>query len=131
MMTRAFVAWVLLLVLAVLNGILRQALVVPRVGQTAAHVISTLALSAAIVAATWLVIPWIAPVTPRDAWNVGSLWVILTVAFEFLGGHYLFGQPWNRLVEDYKIGEGRIWILVLIAAFLAPRLMAGSRGLVR
>jgi len=42
--------------------------------------------------------------------------VTLTVAFEFLAGHYVFGTPWHQLVADYNIFRGRIWVLVLITS---------------
>jgi hypothetical protein len=46
----------------------------------------------------------------------------MTVAFELLAGHYLFGNTWERLLADYNVLRGRIWVLVLITTFLAPRL---------
>jgi hypothetical protein len=55
--------------------------------------------------------------------------VALTLAFEFLAGHYLFGNPWSRLLEDYDVFRGRIWILVLITTAVAPRLCARMRGI--
>ena len=52
------------------------------------------------------------------------IWVALTVAFEFLAGHYLFGTPWPVLLADYRLSEGRVWILVLASTLLAPVLTA-------
>ena len=49
------------------------------------------------------------------------MWVTLTVAFEFLAGHFLFGTSWATLLNDYKVHEGRIWVLVLLTALVAPR----------
>ena len=46
----------------------------------------------------------------------GIMWVALTVAFEFLAGHYVFGNSWKRLTADYNVFRGRIWILVLLTA---------------
>lgn len=63
------------------------------------------------------------------AWAVGAGWVLLTVAFEFLAGHYLFGRPWAQLTADYDVLSGRIWPLVLVATLVAPRFVAGQRGL--
>ncbi|MEQ1759383.1 MAG: hypothetical protein ABL986_13765 [Vicinamibacterales bacterium] len=50
------------------------------------------------------------------------LLVAMTMTFEFLGGHYLFKQPWERLLADYNLSAGRIWVVVLIATLLAPLL---------
>ena len=52
--------------------------------------------------------------------GLGTAWVALTVAFEFLAGHYVSGNGWERLFADYNVFRGRIWILVLVAKLLAP-----------
>jgi hypothetical protein len=45
---------------------------------------------------------------PSDAWKIGDLWVALTLGFEFLAGHYVFGNSWRKLLEDCDVLEGRI-----------------------
>ena len=127
MIPRALLVWLALLVLAVLNGALRQALLIPRLGERAAHVVSTLLLSAIILGVARASLPWMRPTSARDAWLVGVLWLGLTVAFEFLGGHYLFGDPWERLLAAYNIAQGQVWVLVLVATLLAPALAYAMR----
>jgi hypothetical protein len=123
MLTRAAVGWLVILFLAVLNGALRQGLLIPRIGERAGHIVSTFLLSAIILGAAWLLLPWIRAASARDAWIIGALWVVLTIAFEFLGGHYLFGDSWEQLLAEYNVAQGRIWILILITALLAPVLV--------
>jgi hypothetical protein len=53
----------------------------------------------------------------------------LTLAFEFLAGHYLFGNPWSKLLADYNLLRGHIWVLVLITTAFGPLLSAYGRGL--
>jgi hypothetical protein len=120
MLPRALAIWAALLVVAVLNGSFRVAFLEPTLGPYAAHVASTLILSAAICLVAWLSSNWIRPHGNRDALLVGATWLGLTVAFEFLAGHYLFGHPWGVLFADYDLLEGRIWVLVLVATFLSP-----------
>jgi hypothetical protein len=120
MLIRALVVWFGLLALAIANGALRELAIVPSTGDTAGHAISSVTLSLAIVALSWFTIAWIAPRSTRDAWMIGALWLVLTLGFEFLAGHYLFGNPWNQLRADYDVLRGRIWILVLLATFVAP-----------
>jgi hypothetical protein len=120
MITRALLAWLALLLFAILNGALRQALLIPHLGERAGHIVSTLLLSAIILGAAWVLLPWIRTGTARDAWIVGALWLVLTVAFEFLGGHYLFGDPWVDLLAAYNVAQGQIWVLVLVSTLLAP-----------
>lgn len=120
MLFKAFVIWMLLLVLAVLNGAVRDLFISPRLGEQAGHVISTVILCATIFLVAWLSLPWISADSVRDALLVGLQWVALTVAFEFLAGHYLFGHTWERLLADYNLFCGRIWVFVLAANLVAP-----------
>ena len=131
MILRALAVWLLLLILAVLNGGLRDTQLSPRLGDTVGRGISTLLLCGLIVLATWLTIGWIRPGGSREALVVGALWVALTLAFEFGVGHYGFGKPWPELLADYDLSRGRIWIAVLVVTLLAPWWTARSRGLLQ
>jgi hypothetical protein len=120
MIFRAVLIWFGLLTIAVLNGGFREAVLVPRLGRGVSQAVSTVLLSALILAAGWTAIPWIAPRSLQEAWTIGVLWVALTLAFEFLAGHFLFGKPWQELLADYNIFEGRIWVMVLIVTLMTP-----------
>ena len=124
---RSTVIWIAILAVAIANGAFRQGFLIPRLGDAAGHVISTLLLSAAIISVTLLTIGWIGPSSPGAAWGIGVYWLALTVAFEFLAGHYVFGTPWPVLLADYNILRGRIWPLVLVATLVAPALAARVR----
>jgi hypothetical protein len=104
------------------NGAVREGVLIPRAGTTLAHAISTVTLCSLILLLSWATIGWIRPMTSMDAWTIGGLWLVMTPAFEFLAGHYLFGNPWSRLFEDYNVLNGRIWILVLLTTVIAPRI---------
>ena len=123
MAIRILAVWFLLMVLAILNGGARSALLNPTIGEHAGHIASTLVLSAVIFLVTWFVISWIGPRSPRGAWSIGLSWLVLTVAFEFLAGHYVFGHSWEKLYADYNIVRGRIWPLVLATTLVAPALV--------
>lgn len=129
MIWRAVAVWFVILVLANLNGAARQAWLIPRLGEPAGRVVSTIALSGVVVLLTWLTIRWICPANPSDATRIGVLWLGLTLAFEFLVGHYVFRQPWTALLEDYDISRGRIWPLALLIVLFAPALIARLKGL--
>jgi len=105
---RALLVWVLLVVLAILNGTGREALLSPRLGATAGHLVSSVLLASLICPTAWLTIPGIAPGTARRAWAVGVLWVVLTIAFEFLAGHYAFGHAWPKLRAKEMVDRGRV-----------------------
>ena len=120
MVRRALVIWVVMLLVASVNGAIREALLIPMIGDVAGRAVSTLMLSGLVLLLTYLTIQWIHPRSGHEAWTVGGLWVASTLAFEFLAGHYLFGSSWQKLLADYNIVRGRIWILVPIVTLLAP-----------
>ena len=120
MLLRATIIWFLLGFLAILNGAVREAFIRPAVGEQAGHVISTLIFCVVILAVAVVSLGWIGPASRRDALAVGIVWVLLAVAFEFLAGHYLFGNSWETLLADYDISRGRVWVLVPFTSLLAP-----------
>jgi hypothetical protein len=129
MTLRALAVWCLLLILAVLNGGVRDTWISPRLGDPLGRATSTLMLCGLIFLATWLTIGWIRPTSRDPALGVGALWVVLTLAFEFGAGHYGFGKAWPELLADYDLRRGRIWIAVLIVTLFAPLWAARLRGL--
>ena len=130
MVRRALVVWLLMLLAASANGAVRESLLIPIMGDVAGRALSTLMLSIIVVLLTWLTIQWIHPSGRRDSWIIGGLWVVLTLAFEFVGGHFLFGTQWSQLLEDYNVLRGRIWIVTLVTIAVAPRACARGRSLV-
>ena len=129
---RAFLVWLAILLLANLNGALRELVLLPLAGEGTARILSTVALCAIVLLVARATIRWIAPASSREALGVGVLWLVLTLAFEFLAGHYLFGTTWEQIVREYDVGAGRIWVLVPIVTLLSPRWAWGrvcrSRG---
>lgn len=129
MLLRAFAVWCALLVAAFVNGTFRELLLVPMFGGAAAHVVSTIILSGVIGIVVWRAIVWLHPATLHEAWLIGDGWVFLTIGFEFLAGHYLFGHTWDSLLADYNVLQGRVWELVLVTTLLAPIVSAWGHHL--
>ena len=129
MIWRSIVVWFAVLALASINGAAREAWLIPRFGDPVGRALSTVILCALVYLTTWLTIGWIHPTRAGGALGIGALWLTLTLAFEFLAGHYAFGKEWAVLLEDYDLSRGRIWVAVLIVVLLAPLLTARMRGL--
>jgi hypothetical protein len=123
MLGRSLLVWVLILICAVLNGMLRDLVLSPRLGDTVGRAISSILLSAVVLIVTALTLRWMKPTGIKDAFSIGALWLVMTLGFEFVAGHYLFKKSWAVLLEDYNIAQGKIWLLVLITTLLAPVLM--------
>lgn len=119
MLLRALAVWFGILVLASVNGAIRDLVVAPQIGDTLARAISTVILGGLILLVTWYAVRWIGPQSGRQALGVGAFWVALTLCFEFGAGRYA-GKAWSVILEDYNLARGRIWILVPIVTFLAP-----------
>jgi hypothetical protein len=126
---RALAVWFAILLGAILNGAFREAWLIPRFGDQLGRALSTIILCGLVFLVTWPTIGWIRPASARDALTVGILWVVLTLAFEFLAGHYAFGKSWAVLLEDYDLRRGRIWIAVLVMVLIAPLWTASMQGL--
>jgi hypothetical protein len=123
--------WMLILVVAVVNGGFRDKVLVPLVGEAAGRAVSSVLLSAMILAVTWVAFHWLRPSSLAVAWGIGLGWLGLTLAFEFLAGHYLFGRPWEDLLLDYDVRRGRIWVLVLVTTVAAPAAVYRARAATR
>ena len=115
--------WFLFMVFAIINAGLRNGVYKPVVGEQAAHQISTIVFMTIILVINYIVLRFSnLNLSNRDAFFMGSIWLILTIAFEFLAGHYAFGNSWDHLLADYNILKGRIWSLVLVTIFFSPYL---------
>ncbi len=112
--------WLLFVLLAILNGTIRVVLIIPIVGAYAGQVIRSIILSAVIFLVTWYFVKKKNITSKKLTSQIGLAWFILTVAFEFVFGHFVMGHPWKTLIHDYNILEGRVWLLVLAATLFAP-----------
>jgi hypothetical protein len=109
-----------MLAAAIVNAGIREAVITPRWGETCAHAISSITLSGAILAIVYFAFGMVGVREDHDLFRMGMWWLTLTVAFEFLAGHYLFGNPWQKILADYNVIEGRLWSLVLVSMFISP-----------
>ena len=115
--------WFGMLALALLNGMFRAVVVQPLLGETKARALATMILLAALTGYAW----WLQrgrPIpTARQAWAIGSTWVVMTLTFEFGWGGLVEGLPWTAMLADYDLTAGRIWVLVPIWALLVPMIV--------
>lgn len=127
---KLLVPWFGILVLAVLNGILREKMLIPVLGTSSALIASGAILCFCIFAVTFVVVPWYGRLPSAQWLLIGLFWLLLTLIFEFAFGRFIQGKPWRELLAAYTFEGGNIWPLVLVAMLLAPWLMAKWRGLV-
>ena len=112
--------WLLLAIVAIANGIVRQSTYGKFVPELAAHQISTVTAILASGLVVWFV-NRIWPIeSASQALLIGACWLVMTVVFEFGFGHYVAGHSWARLVADYNLVAGRVWSLFLILVAIMP-----------
>lgn len=120
---KALALWILLSVLAVTLGGARQAWLAPALGDFRAHQAETLFFCAVIALVALPGVRWMGA-TRTQGFQVGLVWLALTVAFEFGVFGLALGHPWPELLADYNIFEGRLWPLVLATELVAPWIFA-------
>lgn len=121
--------WLSFVILAVLNGIIREKILTEYLGEGVALALSGIMLSALIFLTTYLLLPAMGALQASQYRRIGFIWLLLTLAFEFGFGHFVMATPWPNLLAAYKIWEGNLWILVLATTMVAPYLSAKFRGL--
>lgn len=125
----ALAVWPLFLVSAVTLGAVREKVIAPSLGEQTAHVIGTLLFIAVMLAIMWVFVRKIGGLVQRiDLWLIGMLWTVMTVCFEFGFFHFVAGVPWEKLLADYNIFAGRLWVLVLLTTLCGPAMMDWWHG---
>ncbi len=105
---------------AIINGILREATYKKLVGDLPAHQISTAIGIILFGIIFYLIFKKWKIESAKQAIFVGLIWLGLTILFEFGFGHYIMGNPWEKLLHDYTLAEGRVWSLFLLWITIAP-----------
>ena len=120
--------WVLLAVLAILNGTVREFGYKPLVGDYIAHVISTVSYIGIMLGVMYVYFRKVLIMSDKKMLiAVGTKLLIATIAFEFIFGHYVIGHSWEKLFADYNIFQGRVWGVVLLFILIGPRLVGKTK----
>jgi len=114
-----FIAWFPMLVLAILNGTLRDLGYKKYIGELTAYQLSTVSLLILFGIYMFLIVKKYTPSSSRQALLLGQFWMALTLLFEFGFGVYR-GNSWEKMLLDYNLSDGRLWILIPIALAIGP-----------
>jgi hypothetical protein len=124
---RALVIWFVMMGAEVVHGALRALLLVPLVGDFRARQIGVFIGSLIVVAIAYAFVSWMGAQMRRALLAVGVGWTILTLGFEVMLGRVMLGASWERIASDYRLDEGGLMPLGLMAMALAPLLAARMR----
>ncbi len=119
-------AWVGAAGIGLANATLRELVMRPLVDYRA-HQLSTLTLIFFLA----LYMRWLQTRRPLPsfavAWQVGVVWAVLTIAFEFGFGHFVAGDSVASLIHNYNFAAGQLWGLVPIWMVVGPALIRRLR----
>ena len=113
-------AWLVMLLVAVANGAVREITYGPHVDELTAHQISTVTGILLLGLVIWLCSAVIPVSSDREAVSLGLFWAALTVAFEFVFFHFIGGHSWSELLANYNVVQGRVWVFVVLWIVVAP-----------
>ena len=102
------------------NGIFREAVLVPSLSKPVAFVVSGLLLMLFILIVAAVSAPWLQLRSTSSSLSVGLLWLCLTLLFEFAFGGLVRGRSLPEMLEAYTFKDGNIWPVVLVVPLLAP-----------
>jgi len=128
MYKKAILIWLVIIPLAILNGALREAILLPLLGDFALP-ISCILLCILIFIVSIIFISRLGKCSKKNYITVGFLWIVLTVIFEFLLG-FSMGNSFAELVNAYDITTGNLWLFVVLFTGISPLLAAKSRRII-
>ncbi len=123
MLFKAFAVWLLIAFVEMIHGILRAKFLAPKVGDLRSRQLAVFSGSLLIFLIAYALVPWIDPRSPNEAIQVGTLWFLCMMIFEFSVGRFVFGFSWKWLWKDFNPFQGRLLLLGMIFLFLAPYLV--------
>jgi len=112
--------WFILMIIAILNGMLREMTYKKWMREIRAHQLSTFTGMGLIGIVVWKLNQYIPITSSNEALQIGVIWLVMTILFEFIFGHYVMNRSWEFLFRDYRIDKGRVWGLLLIWVLLSP-----------
>lgn len=120
--------WFGMVAIAILNGVIREKIYGRYLEELPAHQVSTFIGLFLFGAYIWILSKKFPIGSSTQALTIGGIWLVMTVIFEFVFGHFVMGQTWSRLFYDYNLLKGRMWSLVLVWTAIAPYLFYRIRS---
>ena len=127
MMIKSLPAWLLIIPLAILNGVLRDTLLSPWLGPQVALPLSGVLLCGLILLVAAFALPRLVRGPARLFWWIGLFWMLLTVLFESAFG-LANGSTVRQLLTAYDVTSGNLWLLVVLYTAIAPWIGAKWHG---
>jgi hypothetical protein len=108
-----------MIALAFANAAIRQLIFIKYFTELRAHQFSTITLMSFCSVYVWLIFSFLNIQKSGQAFRIGLMWMILTIAFEFSLGR-LTNHSWTELLQQYNFFSGHIWPLFLLWLLFLP-----------
>jgi hypothetical protein len=128
-LARAVAIWLTLVAVESIHGVTRRLFVEPHLGDLPARQMSVLTGAVLIILVFWFTLRWLGPQPERSWWEIGVLWLTLTLAFE-IGLGRAAGMSWDRIASDFDPRRGGFLALGMLVILVAPRVLAECLGLI-
>ena len=125
---RALAVWFVLIAVEFIHGTLRTIFLGLVVGDFRSRQIGVFSGSVLVLAVAYVLIPRLHATGKRALVLVGVLWLVLTVAFEFSFGHYVFRRSWGDLASDYNPFRGGFLVIGMAVLMFSPVIGSRIRG---
>lgn len=116
----AFLIWVMIIPIAILNGGFREYVLVKLGGF--ALPLSGIILSICIFIVAYLLVPKIKNCEKKDYIFFGVMWFLFTNLFD-LSAYIKSGEGFAGLLQAYNIFTGNTWVLVVLTALFSPMIV--------
>jgi len=126
---KAFLVWLLITPLAILNGGLRLFIIEPYLGEHIALPLSSIILSLLIFLLAFLLIPKIGSCKRNEYIAIGTMWFVLTNLFD-LFITFLENGSISDFLKLFDVTTGSLWIVVIVVCFISPILVAKIRKII-
>ena len=113
--------WIPMLLIAILNGVLREFVFTNYLNALSAKQLSTITLMRFFSIYIGLALMRFRPASTSQAILIGSMWMIMTLVFEIVFGAYR-GNSIGSMLQEYNILKGNIWLLIPLLLGVAPLL---------
>ena len=121
--------WLVLVLMAMINGLIREKVITPIIGPQISLPVSGVILSILIFMISYFLIPLIREKNRQVFIYIGLYWVALTLSFEYLLGYFIMGKSWTEINQVFAITHGNLFIIVLLISAVSPWLVAKIKGI--
>jgi hypothetical protein len=107
LLLKATGTWLVMVIVAIANALLREKLLAPAIGYENALPASGLLLSFLVFMVAFGFVPFFDSSEGKTYIFIGLAWFAFTLSFEILFGHFVTGKPWHAIMQVFNVKKRR------------------------